>query len=146
MPLPLAIQSSRGIGVLAAAFASRDCRTSSTGRPTITAAPVPPKNLRRLRRSRRVPNRFRFATRLPLLLAMSHWGLQHHRPAPLRTRNGVPVTTAVITFASVPPLPDVRPPLYSTSVAFGVRVKANVSRSEERRVGKECRSRWSPYH
>ena len=24
--------------------------------------------------------------------------------------------------------------------------KANVSRSEERRVGKECRSRWSPYH
>ena len=23
---------------------------------------------------------------------------------------------------------------------------AAVSRSEERRVGKECRSRWSPYH
>src|SRR5256885_14416647 len=23
---------------------------------------------------------------------------------------------------------------------------ATVSRSEERRVGKECRSRWSPYH
>ena len=23
---------------------------------------------------------------------------------------------------------------------------ANVARSEERRVGKECRSRWSPYH
>ena len=22
----------------------------------------------------------------------------------------------------------------------------NVGRSEERRVGKECRSRWSPYH
>ena len=22
----------------------------------------------------------------------------------------------------------------------------NVERSEERRVGKECRSRWSPYH
>ena len=22
----------------------------------------------------------------------------------------------------------------------------NVVRSEERRVGKECRSRWSPYH
>ena len=22
----------------------------------------------------------------------------------------------------------------------------NSSRSEERRVGKECRSRWSPYH
>ena len=24
--------------------------------------------------------------------------------------------------------------------------RANVKRSEERRVGKECRSRWSPYH
>ena len=24
--------------------------------------------------------------------------------------------------------------------------KARVLRSEERRVGKECRSRWSPYH
>ena len=22
----------------------------------------------------------------------------------------------------------------------------NAARSEERRVGKECRSRWSPYH
>ena len=25
-------------------------------------------------------------------------------------------------------------------------IDANVPRSEERRVGKECRSRWSPYH
>src|SRR6266540_6324269 len=25
-------------------------------------------------------------------------------------------------------------------------VALNVKRSEERRVGKECRSRWSPYH
>src|SRR3989449_11512067 len=25
-------------------------------------------------------------------------------------------------------------------------VKRNLRRSEERRVGKECRSRWSPYH
>ena len=24
--------------------------------------------------------------------------------------------------------------------------KPNGNRSEERRVGKECRSRWSPYH
>ena len=24
--------------------------------------------------------------------------------------------------------------------------QVNISRSEERRVGKECRSRWSPYH
>ena len=31
--------------------------------------------------------------------------------------------------------------LAETELAFGV-----VPRSEERRVGKECRSRWSPYH
>ena len=27
-----------------------------------------------------------------------------------------------------------------------IREMAAASRSEERRVGKECRSRWSPYH
>ena len=36
------------------------------------------------------------------------------------------------------------------AVAAGVNVVAGYpgtpSRSEERRVGKECRSRWSPYH
>ena len=25
-------------------------------------------------------------------------------------------------------------------------IEKNLTRSEERRVGKECRSRWSPYH
>src|SRR5438270_7305085 len=25
-------------------------------------------------------------------------------------------------------------------------IQKNIQRSEERRVGKECRSRWSPYH
>ena len=28
----------------------------------------------------------------------------------------------------------------------GQWVRVEVTRSEERRVGKECRSRWSPYH
>src|SRR5256886_5135979 len=28
----------------------------------------------------------------------------------------------------------------------GARRRARLPRSEERRVGKECRSRWSPYH
>ena len=32
-------------------------------------------------------------------------------------------------------------------IQAGVRsVAKGVGRSEERRVGKECRSRWSPYH
>src|ERR1051326_3327193 len=29
---------------------------------------------------------------------------------------------------------------------MGRRLEVNLHRSEERRVGKECRSRWSPYH
>src|SRR2546422_2459727 len=31
-------------------------------------------------------------------------------------------------------------------VALGDRISVGATRSEERRVGKECRSRWSPYH
>ena len=30
--------------------------------------------------------------------------------------------------------------------AAGTVAAAGLDRSEERRVGKECRSRWSPYH
>ena len=29
---------------------------------------------------------------------------------------------------------------------FKLAFQAGAERSEERRVGKECRSRWSPYH
>src|SRR3712207_7108972 len=32
------------------------------------------------------------------------------------------------------------------SIVYFRRVDGTVIRSEERRVGKECRSRWSPYH
>ena len=39
------------------------------------------------------------------------------------------ITEAKDIVLSECPIPDVRP-----------------GRSEERRVGKECRSRWSPYH
>ena len=31
-------------------------------------------------------------------------------------------------------------------VGLSARAVFQVQRSEERRVGKECRSRWSPYH
>ena len=34
---------------------------------------------------------------------------------------------------------------HELSLSYGTHVNAG-SRSEERRVGKECRSRWSPYH
>src|SRR3989338_3071984 len=33
----------------------------------------------------------------------------------------------------------------SSAGCFGISRQGNI-RSEERRVGKECRSRWSPYH
>src|SRR3989440_3025236 len=35
---------------------------------------------------------------------------------------------------------------WSTDCARSARTVGSVDRSEERRVGKECRSRWSPYH
>ena len=34
----------------------------------------------------------------------------------------------------------------NASIGINATVLNNVNRSEERRVGKECRSRWSPYH
>src|SRR5256886_14745106 len=34
----------------------------------------------------------------------------------------------------------------SVGIVFGVYPAHRAARSEERRVGKECRSRWSPYH
>src|SRR2546427_8861840 len=36
--------------------------------------------------------------------------------------------------------------LRGTSTRFGRALDGISDRSEERRVGKECRSRWSPYH
>src|SRR5258707_8713352 len=45
-----------------------------------------------------------------------------------------------------------KPFCFSTAQALALRmplrqwITMSASRSEERRVGKECRSRWSPYH
>ena len=36
--------------------------------------------------------------------------------------------------------------LVNPQVLSGAKPEAEIYRSEERRVGKECRSRWSPYH
>ena len=32
------------------------------------------------------------------------------------------------------------------TITMGISLLDCIDRSEERRVGKECRSRWSPYH
>ena len=36
--------------------------------------------------------------------------------------------------------------VFSAPETYAVVLKETGERSEERRVGKECRSRWSPYH
>src|SRR2546422_10908090 len=63
-----------------------------------------------------------------------------------------------IEFGKMPKAPDTLGDVIATyeksSKAFVERIKRTpdaeldktVKRSEERRVGKECRSRWSPYH
>src|SRR5256885_10086878 len=38
------------------------------------------------------------------------------------------------------------PPVFEFAQSSGSKRNAFGFRSEERRVGKECRSRWSPYH
>ena len=51
-----------------------------------------------------------------------------------------------VSFNGAPAKYDIRTwsPDYS-KMGKGI-ILSNRSRSEERRVGKECRSRWSPYH
>src|SRR3989449_6243998 len=47
------------------------------------------------------------------------------------------------------PVPSERPPVEGQRWGTAERVALRAEdggRSEERRVGKECRSRWSPYH
>ena len=48
------------------------------------------------------------------------------------------------TFIGTSPLHRAIPNLSKDEMAE--RIHETVTRSEERRVGKECRSRWSPYH
>ena len=57
-------------------------------------------------------------------------------------RVGVRVRVRVRVRVVIKPIPLSRYPLARTGILLGVQPW----RSEERRVGKECRSRWSPYH
>src|SRR5258705_13067724 len=51
---------------------------------------------------------------------------------------------AGLTF--IGPSPEAMEALGSKTAGRQLARRADVPRSEERRVGKECRSRWSPYH
>src|SRR3712207_7374485 len=47
------------------------------------------------------------------------------------------------------PLGEIYSSVYQAYITLGTTTLESISdstRSEERRVGKECRSRWSPYH
>ena len=70
-----------------------------------------------------------------------------------------PVERALISVYDKAGLPDLATGLHALGVEIvstgstaqriadaGVPVTPVEQRSEERRVGKECRSRWSPYH
>ena len=59
-----------------------------------------------------------------------------------RIENGE--SCALITDAGMPAISDPGEDIVKLCAERNVRV--SVIRSEERRVGKECRSRWSPYH
>src|SRR5260221_10673156 len=67
---------------------------------------------------------------------------------------GVPAFTVRSTVKAGTPIIAVRPNAISAEPAPGAAAVESVAftasdaarRSEERRVGKECRSRWSPYH
>src|SRR5476649_2119677 len=58
---------------------------------------------------------------------------------------GVPTCALPILSRCSPVTACFKVPSDSTSNSFLV-LAASCVRSEERRVGKECRSRWSPYH
>src|SRR5256886_9828400 len=62
-----------------------------------------------------------------------------------RTSSPYPSTTRCVS-SSIWPFPNGTPPTNTRNgLLERTRTLRNV-RSEERRVGKECRSRWSPYH
>ena len=50
-----------------------------------------------------------------------------------------------LTMLPVDQYPQITPPVVKISASYP-GASALTVRSEERRVGKECRSRWSPYH
>src|SRR2546422_7890398 len=79
-----------------------------------------------------------------------------YRTSPARGEAGGPSSFEIQTTAFKPggDIPrkftcagqNVSPALRWTEPPAGTESFALIMRSEERRVGKECRSRWSPYH
>ena len=67
-------------------------------------------------------------------------------PLLLFAQGGYRVTGRILSAEDNQPLIGVSVLEKGTSNGVITDIDGNYSRSEERRVGKECRSRWSPYH
>ena len=61
---------------------------------------------------------------------------------PISSNTGKIIPAKIPIFRLSPKAPDTIP----TNVGPPEQPISPPNRSEERRVGKECRSRWSPYH
>src|SRR2546421_7854202 len=70
--------------------------------------------------------------------------LELQRPLALAVIGGLALSTPITLFAVPTLLIAIRGRRYTLQENSG-RITSG-ARSEERRVGKECRSRWSPYH
>ena len=66
-----------------------------------------------------------------------------HLPGP---GAGVMLFGGILCFWLVLGLIVIKKPGAAVAISVVLMVFTNGNRSEERRVGKECRSRWSPYH
>ena len=76
---------------------------------------------------------------IPQALLLPVLAVKRHRKAAVSLVNlALPVAAAFVLLFTV---------RYWSGLTFGLVLEYDgSSRSEERRVGKECRSRWSPYH
>src|SRR2546426_12757434 len=63
----------------------------------------------------------------------------------LSLHDALPISTSTVAGASITPAIEVTARDANGNTATGFTGNVTL-RSEERRVGKECRSRWSPYH
>src|ERR1035441_6676603 len=68
------------------------------------------------------------------------------RPADHEARGAAPEAVVVTAERVAPTLPDCGKPAVTSAGNRYLDARETGTRSEERRVGKECRSRWSPYH